>query len=387
MIRVHVRSKGQGRPYLLYYIDPATKREKSKSAGTKDRMEAERAAAEWERELRAFRGDDDCGWDYFMLRFESEHLADKAKNTGDAYRTALRAFRDFSKVGGIGDVTTSLASQWKAAILESGKPVATAANYLTHLRAAVNWAKSIGMIATAPKIPVPSAGTQSQMRGRPLTEEEFKKLLAGCSKFPYPAEWKRLLELLWLSGLRLGEALALTWGDSYPLVEMDAKPYPLIIFSPASHKSRKDDAVTVPPDLFEWLKRTPPAKRKGRVASAPNKLGVNMPLDKASDRISQIGVLAHVSTGDGKYATAHDLRRSFGTRWAAKVSPHSLQQMMRHKSFTTTMRFYIQLRSTAAGAEMYESSQTFPAKLPKRSASSKNAARKQPNKRGKKWQD
>jgi len=31
-----------------------------------------------------------------------------------------------------------------------------------------------------------------------------------------------------------------------------------------------------------------------------------------------------------KYASAHDLRRSFGTRWAKRVMPVVLQKLMRH---------------------------------------------------------
>lgn len=40
-----------------------------------------------------------------------------------------------------------------------------------------------------------------------------------------------------------------------------------------------------------------------------------------------------------KYASAHDFRRSFGERWAKVVMPAVLQQMMRHKSILTTMRY------------------------------------------------
>ena len=38
----------------------------------------------------------------------------------------------------------------------------------------------------------------------------------------------------------------------------------------------------------------------------------------------------------------HDLRRSFGSRWADKVKPHILQQLMRHENIKTTMDYYVQ---------------------------------------------
>jgi len=44
-----------------------------------------------------------------------------------------------------------------------------------------------------------------------------------------------------------------------------------------------------------------------------------------------------------KYASAHDLRRSFGSRWAKKCMPPVLQRLMRHASIQTTMQFYVGL--------------------------------------------
>ena len=42
-----------------------------------------------------------------------------------------------------------------------------------------------------------------------------------------------------------------------------------------------------------------------------------------------------------KYASAHDLPRAFGLRWSARVMPAVLQQLMRHESIETTMRYYV----------------------------------------------
>jgi integrase len=44
---------------------------------------------------------------------------------------------------------------------------------------------------------------------------------------------------------------------------------------------------------------------------------------------------------EGKFASAHDLRRSFGTRWAPRLKPATLQLLMRHKSIETTMKYYV----------------------------------------------
>jgi integrase len=42
-----------------------------------------------------------------------------------------------------------------------------------------------------------------------------------------------------------------------------------------------------------------------------------------------------------KFASAHDLRRSFGERWALRVMPQVLMELMRHESIDTTMQFYV----------------------------------------------
>ena len=60
--------------------------------------------------------------------------------------------------------------------------------------------------------------------------------------------------------------------------------------------------------------------------------------------ITAIGRLANVKVNERtkgdelkvKYASAHDLRRSFGERWAARVMPQVLMELMRHESIETT---------------------------------------------------
>lgn len=39
--------------------------------------------------------------------------------------------------------------------------------------------------------------------------------------------------------------------------------------------------------------------------------------------------------------SAHDLRRSFGTSWAGRLKPATLQLLMRHESIETTMKNYV----------------------------------------------
>jgi integrase len=49
----------------------------------------------------------------------------------------------------------------------------------------------------------------------------------------------------------------------------------------------------------------------------------------------------HPKTAKVKYASLHDLRRSFGERWALRVMPTVLMDLMRHESIQTTMKHYV----------------------------------------------
>jgi integrase len=42
-----------------------------------------------------------------------------------------------------------------------------------------------------------------------------------------------------------------------------------------------------------------------------------------------------------KFASAHDIRRAFAVRWAAKIMPNQLRELMRHTDIATTMKFYV----------------------------------------------
>lgn len=54
-----------------------------------------------------------------------------------------------------------------------------------------------------------------------------------------------------------------------------------------------------------------------------------------------------------RHATAHDLRRSFGTRWSQKVMPRVLMQLMRHTSITTTMKYYVENNADSVAEELW----------------------------------
>jgi hypothetical protein len=62
-----------------------------------------------------------------------------------------------------------------------------------------------------------------------------------------------------------------------------------------------------------------------------------------------------VTTGDKpKYASAHDLRRSFGEPWASKLMPQQLMELMRHENIETTLRYYVGRNAQATAAILWQ---------------------------------
>ena len=124
------------------------------------------------------------------------------------------------------------------------------------------------------------------------------------------------------------------------------------------------------PDFAEWLLQTPEAKRVGPVFRMIGlQTGESITGKRAGRIVSKIGKAAGVvvNKAEGKFASAHDLRRSFGTRWAPKVKPATLQLLMRHSSIETTLRYYVaqdaadvadELWATWGGGEKAETGNT-----------------------------
>ena len=71
--------------------------------------------------------------------------------------------------------------------------------------------------------------------------------------------------------------------------------------------------------------------------------------------VSKIGKRAGVvvNKAASKFASANDLRRAFGARWASTVKPAVLQRLMRHANIATTMGYYVALDSADVADELW----------------------------------
>jgi integrase len=351
--------------FVMRFLNPETGRWEQRSTGTSNKKEAQRIAGELRNELAQGRHRRDSGicWAEFRERFESEHLSGLKDMTVKKYDTVLDLVEVILKPSKLRELTADHISQFVAKVRNDDRAESTVASYVAHLRAALNWAANVGMLATAPRIRKPKrAKSYQKAKGRAPTEDEFRRILKATKKVvgaERADSWRHLIEGLWWSGLRLGEALELTWDDDEKLrVDLSADR-PMFHIPAELEKGHKDRLLPIAPEFADFLLKTPAAKRTGFVfrPEAERNPETRLTIGPVTKFIAMIGreagvvVHVHPKSRKVKYASAHDFRRAFGDRWAIRVMPAILMEMMRHESITTTMKFYIG-RSAAATADV-----------------------------------
>lgn len=357
--------------YLLMWNDPLTGRRRSKSSGIKrdgakkSRKEAERKAGELEAELREgrYKPASRITWREFRDRYTSQVFPRLALATRVKYDASFNAVERLVRVERLSQLTADRIEQLQALLrAEDLRPTsdskatgrrseASITAILVHLKSSLRWARSVGMLDADPVVRLPKRGN-TKSKGRPVLTEEFERMLertgsvVGNDQSP---EWQRLLEGLWWSGLRLEEAISLSWDDAASVhIDLTGK-FPAMVFPAPVNKSRKEQRVPIAPEFVDLLELTPREDRTGKVFRLIGRNGQPASAEVVTRTISRIGEAAGIRVGEPqaktskacKFASAHDLRRSFGFRWAQRVNTATLMLMMRHQSVTTTMSFYV----------------------------------------------
>ncbi len=346
--------KPAGRKFFMaQWVDQVTGKKKTRSTGTAIQRDAERFAARLEAEIE--RGDlehERLTWEVFRERYELVGLSGKRQSTKNEFITSMNIIEQYINPGRPSAITTPVVSSFAMKLrTERGSREMTVRKHLSNLRAIMNWAKSQGYVKQVPQFTMPKS---TGMKGRPITLEEFERLvkaipdaLPGSVSEQDAPKYQFLLRGLWYSGLRISEALALSW-DACAGVRVDLTGRrPMIDFSGEHQKNGKDQLIPITPDFYELLMTIPEADRVGPV------FGINCTSLHVSKRVAAAGKAAGIITkqsGDRTvYASAHDLRRAFGNRWARRIPAHDLQLLMRHSDIQTTLKFYVGQRSDDAG--------------------------------------
>ena len=208
--------------FLMRYVDPITGKRVFRSTRTAIRREAERVAAKWEAELQEgrYHVPRNVAWKEFRERYENEKLSSLAKNTLAAADAAFNHLERLINPLKLSALTAGVLSEFQAKMRMEGMRDTTISAHLRHLRAGLSWAVSMDMLSAVPKIHMPKrARGHKFMRGRPITTEEFERMLEVVPRIrPHDADlWKQYLHGLWLSGLRLEESVQLAWDDDAPI--------------------------------------------------------------------------------------------------------------------------------------------------------------------------
>jgi integrase len=316
------------RPTLvLQWIDPDTGKRKSKSAGTADEAQAENKRADFESDLNNNRYQESSRmtWERFRELYEEEKLDGRREATRKKAGYVFDRFEELARPRTLGAVNERTLSKYAAALREAGCKAATIQGHLAYLRAALRWAADQKIIGTAPKVSMPKVPKKKIIRK--IVAEEFERLLAVAPN----DDWNALMRIAWHTGLRRTEMLDLTWdgdGDT-PWVDFAHSR----IFLPAGYnKADVDQWVPIHPELSIPLKEH--RDRRGGERARGKVLRLSPSPREVSRTFTELARQA------GLKISLHDLRRSFGSRYAAVVPAAVLQRLMRHADIKTTLTYY-----------------------------------------------
>ena len=253
---------------------------------------------------------------------------------------------------------------------EKGLSKATVRKVIATLKASWNRALKRELVARNPFAKEGGTWKQQPRAKRIFDHAEVAAMLAAA---PTPW-WRAMIRLLFTTGLRIGEAMNLTWDDidreSGQIVvsrkrrggfDFGDETYPVFEWSTKSHAER---SVPAPPDVFDLLDPLRFRRPHYVFVSLEQLRSIEARLE-ATGRLPQPGHWVNNLLRDFKriqgraraaeaerrkveiekiewpIGTFHDLRKSYGTHLARSGCPmRDLKDLMGHSSIVVTEQFY-----------------------------------------------
>jgi integrase len=368
-------AKPSKRPYQLRYTCPDTKRRIRISTGTHDEAEALEHKRNLEAKLqlgldarpkKRVAAGANMAWSDFRERYTDLQLSSLRRRTAADSESRLDIAERIIKPKRLGDMADSEALHELQAKLLAGvesrydrpRSAHTVKSHMATVMAALNWAEYMGWLPAVPKLRKVKTSKLRHMKGRPITTEEFERMLEATPKVvgtEAAASWQHTLLGLWESGLRLGELLSVSWDDPAVIMPRWGEAYPVLSLPADMQKNDTEESIPLLPGFESVLLETPEHDRSGWIF-APESLQASYGRPATATRletkwvgkiITRIGKRAGVvvqppkNGKPPKYASAHDLRRSCADRLIASGVPErEVQRVMRHASGETTRRYY-----------------------------------------------
>ena len=368
-------AKIKGRPIELRYRCPHTGQRIRVSSRTHDEDEAEQVRDKLQAKLllglvakrKRTTGGPGMAWEDFRERYSELQLSlvrDKSAIHAESRLDIAERILKPQTLGSVADSEALHELQQKLLVgVESrnSKPRSpfTVRSHIASVLAALNWAEYMGWLPAVPKIRKIRTAKLKHMKGRPITTEEFERMLDVTSKVvgrEAAESWKYLLRGLWESGLRLGELLEVHWTDWQHIVPIwNAGAYPVLAIPHDKQKNATEEAIPLLPGFELLLQETPadlrdgwcfkPASLQSKVGRKPRceRLSVEWVGKVISDIGEKAGVIVEPAKADkkAKFASAHDMRRSCADRLVADgVAERDVTAIMRHADPNTTRRHY-----------------------------------------------
>lgn len=313
-------------------------------------------------------------WGGFIDRVENTFYAGMAKRSCEKPRRMLRLVEaEFHRRGNknplASDLTTEIVLAVEEQLAASGVSAASVHSNMASLWAVINWGADVDI---SPRLHKPRRRTRKSERkqqtraakGRALTLEEVERMETAIIKNPVldpdqpPARQRvrkshepadvviNAMHVMRLLGLRLADTLLLRWEPAPGCHWIDLESR-----TPAMHlcdeqKSGKPETVPLTPPAVKWLRSI--EQPTGYVCRLPAQAGG---YQQTTSRLGRIIERAGRSAGiivkpDGgkmgapKYASAHDLRRTFVTFWLSRLNIAEVRTLSRHASVETLLRYY-----------------------------------------------
>ncbi len=307
----------RGEVWYISYIDLSGRRIK-RSLGTKDKKLAELKLKEIE--LALAKGKLGFAIDLPLREFLEKYLQwSKTTKSENTYKTDVKASKDLIEYFGdkikLSQIKLSKLEGWKVWLVDSKVYSKTTANIrIRHVKAMLNKAVEWQYLEENPaerlkqyKVP----------KGKPdfLTEEEVKKLFSVIENKTHLA----VFNLLYFTGMRLSEAINLTWED------VDFKEGFIRVRSKKDWhtKNYKERFIPIHKKLYKHLKHL---KEVSSEKVVPYKYRYTQQLFEKYSKKS------------GVKATPHLLRHSIATAMASKgVSLQAIKDILGHSDYSTTL--------------------------------------------------